>query len=149
MDFGLENFLLKLCNRTRLSNIGHTRGEMSNTYTFNFSTRGYHVYKDILEATVRKQLSCCKEPHNVHDVYAVAVVEEKNIVGHAPRLILPVCNLFITRGGTIDYEIIGPRRYSVDLPQGGLELPCKLFSGSSKDITKVEDLLKSTFYRLQ
>ena len=64
-------------------------------------------------------------------------------MGHVPRSLLPVCNLFITRGGTINCEITGPRRYSADLPQGGLELPCKLlFSGSSKDITKVENLLK-------
>ena len=116
---------------------------MSDTYMFNSSITGYHVYKDILEATVGKQLSCRKEPRNVHDVYAVAVVEEENIVGHVRRSISPVCNLFITRGGTIDCEITGPWRYSADLPQGGIEFPCKLlFSCSSKDITKVENLFK-------
>lgn len=89
-----------------------------------------------------KQLRCHREPRNIHDVYTVAVVEEENIVGHVARSISPVCNLFITRGGTIDCEITGPRQYSSDLPQGGLELPCKLlFSGSTKDIAKVENLL--------
>ena len=83
------------------------------------------------------------------DVYAVAIVEGDTVVGHVPRSISAVCYLFITRGGTIVCEIIdsiglstiygeitGARQYFADLPQGGLELPCKLlFYGSTKDIT--------------
>ena len=39
----------------------------------------------------------------------------------------------------------GPRRYSADLLQGGLEIPCKLiFSGIAKDIEKVTRLLRLT-----
>lgn len=38
----------------------------------------------------------------------------------------------------------GPRRYSADLPQGGLEIPCVLtFKGMPKDIEKVAKLLRS------
>ena len=38
-----------------------------------------------------------------------------------------------------------PRRYSADLVQGGLEIPCKLvFRGIAKDIEKVTRLLRST-----
>ena len=37
----------------------------------------------------------------------------------------------------------GSRRYSADLPQGGLEIPCKfIFTGISKDIEKVKKLIK-------
>ena len=37
----------------------------------------------------------------------------------------------------------GSRRYSADLPQGGLEIPCKLiFTGISKHIEKVKKLIK-------
>ena len=38
------------------------------------------------------------------------------------------------------------RRYSVDLPQGGLEIPCLLkFEGEEKYATKVKALVKYTF----
>lgn len=39
---------------------------------------------------------------------------------------------------------MGSRRYSADLPQGGLEIPCVLtFKGMPKDIEKVAKLLRS------
>ena len=37
-----------------------------------------------------------------------------------------MCSVFIRRGGSITCTVNGSRRYSADLPQGGLELPCKL-----------------------
>ena len=78
----------------------------------------------------------------MHDVYAVAVVEGDSVVGHVPHSISAACYLFITRGGNITCEISGSRQYSADLPQGGLELPCRLiFSGSAKEISKLENLL--------
>jgi len=46
-------------------------------------------------------------------------------VGHVPHLILTVCSIFIRRGGTIVCVVTGPRQYSSDLPQGGLEIPCR------------------------
>lgn len=40
-------------------------------------------------------------------------------------------------------KITGRRRHSKDLAQGGLEIPCILtFEGGSKDITKVEKLIR-------
>ena len=40
-------------------------------------------------------------------------------------------------------EVTGARRYSYDLPQGGLELPRKLiFSGPVKETSKVKRLLQ-------
>ena len=42
------------------------------TYIFHSAVWGYHVYKD---PVIGKQLSCREDRHNVHDVYAVAVVE--------------------------------------------------------------------------
>ncbi len=42
-------------------------------------------------------------------------------------------------------KITGRRRHSKDLAQGGLEIPCTLtFEGGSKDITKVEKLIKKS-----
>lgn len=43
-------------------------------------------------------------------------------------------------------KITGRRRQSKDLAQGGLEIPCILtFEGGSKDIPKVEKLIKKSF----
>ena len=49
-----------------------------------------------------------------------------------------MCTLFLRRGGTIHCIIMGDRKYSRDLPQGGVEIPCKLlFQGKPKEIKKV------------
>ena len=63
------------------------------------------------------------EAENRRDPFAVAVERSGVTVGHVPR---SICSMFLRRGGRIDCEITGARRYSEDLPQGGLEIPCKL-----------------------
>ena len=69
------------------------------------------------------------------DAYAVAVVRNGRTVGHLPRKLCRLCALFIRRGGSISCSVSGRRRYSSDLPQGGLEIPCVLvFKGESKEI---------------
>ena len=51
--------------------------------------------------------------------------------------------LFLRREGTIICEVTGTRRYSVDLPQGGLEIPCKLFfTAEALEVDKLHMLLK-------
>ena len=62
------------------------------------------------------------------------------LVGHVPRTISTLCSMFLLRGGRIEYEVIGARRYSRDLPQGGLELPCIL---TFIDISSKIEILKS------
>ncbi len=48
------------------------------------------------------------------------------------------------RNGTIYCEVTGIRCYSGDLPQGGLEIPCKLtFRGELKVVRKLKTLLSS------
>ena len=37
--------------------------------------RGYHVYQDLWDAAVRKQLPCERELSNYHDPFAVAIVK--------------------------------------------------------------------------
>ena len=48
--------------------------------------RGYRVYGADWEAPVGQILPCQREGGNIHDPYAVAVVEEGVVVGHAPAL---------------------------------------------------------------
>ena len=88
--------------------------------------RGYHVYKEIWEAATGEILICERELHNGRDRYAEAVKKSGTIIGYLPRKLTRVCSLFLRRGGTIICTVTGGRRYSADLPQGGLEVPCSL-----------------------
>ena len=83
-----------------------------------------------------------KESSNANDPYAVAVMKEDNVVGHVLRHISAACSLFIQKGGRVLCTVQASRRYSADLPQGGLEVPCTLrFSGAEKIVTKLRRLL--------
>ena len=46
-------------------------------------------------------------------------MKDETIVGHLPQRYLE-CALFLRRGGTIHCVITGGRRYSRDLPRGGV-----------------------------
>ena len=106
--------------------------------------RGYHEYQSIWSAVVGEELPCRIELSNPHDLFAVAICKSDIVVGHVPRRISSICSSFLRRGGTISCKVAGPRRYSADLPQGGLKIPCKLiFTGITKDIEKVTRLLRS------
>ena len=103
--------------------------------------RGYHIYQLIWDASVGEMLQCKSERHNSHDRYAISVTKNEDTVGHLPRKLSRMCTLFLRRGGTIHCTIMGGRRYSRDLPQGGVEIPCKLlFQGKPKEIKKVVKL---------
>ena len=107
--------------------------------------RGYHVYRDVWTPSVDEELRCRREPFNTADPFAVTVVKEDTIVGHVQSKISTICSLFLRKNGTILCQATGSRRYSEDLPQGGLEIPCTLkFQGSAKDVDKVKKLIEST-----
>ena len=73
----------------------------------------------------------------------MAVIRGSVTVGHVPQNISSICSVFLQRGGYITCRINGSRRYSEDLQQGGLEVPCLLtFHGITKDVTKAEKLAK-------
>ena len=102
---------------------------------------GYHIYKEIWEAATGEVLTCEREPLNPKDRYTVAVKKGGTVVGHLPRKISRICSLFLRRGGTIDCIVIGGRKYTEDLPQGGLEVPCYLLlKAKPKEISKVKKL---------
>lgn len=104
--------------------------------------RGYHVYKDIWEAAIGEELLCERETRNTKDRYAVAVKKDGTVVGHVPRKISHLCSIFLRRGNIVCC-VPGRRRYSADLPQGGLEVPCVLrFTGQSMDVQKLKKLIK-------
>ena len=112
--------------------------------------RGYHEYKSIWEnPSEDDELICEREVGNPRDTHAVAI--KKSIaggcctVGHIPRKISSICSIFIRRGGAIYCIASGHRRYSSDLPQGGLEVPCTLtfVTKDNKDGQKTKKLIES------
>ena len=83
---------------------------------------------------------CEREPRNSTDRYAVAVKKDGTIIGHLPRKISRVCSLFL---GVIRCTVSGTRRYSMDLPQGGLKTPCVVkFEANAKELHKLKLLIK-------
>ena len=92
-------------------------------------------------------LTCRRETGNIEDPYAVAVIKDENdateaVVGHVPRRISTMCSMFLRRDGVIVCTVVGPKRYSADLVQGGMEIPCKyLFTGKEDIVGKLQKLL--------
>ena len=74
--------------------------------------RGFHIYKNIWEPVIGEELQCSLDDGNLHDPFAVAVVKNGFTVGHL-------------RQGAISCVVIGFRRYSSDLVQGGLRYHVK------------------------
>ena len=110
----------------------------SSTLERNCCVCGYHIYHSIWDVTVGEELLCERKLTNLHDRYAIAVIKDENVIGHLPQKISCVCSLFLQRGGSIICRVIGTRRYSADLPQGGLEIPCtSLFEAKIKEIKKL------------
>ena len=95
-----------------------------------------------MSSTVGEHLICEREMLNPNDRYTVAVMKDDIVIGHLPRALSCTSSLFIARGGAITCIVSGPRRYSADLSQGGLKVPCKLkFSSTCKEIAKLKSLL--------
>ena len=121
------------------------------TFSVESMIHGYHEYKCIWESpSPADHLFCQREIGNPHDTHAVAVMGSVAgaavaTVGHVPRKISAICSIFIRRGGTIICVVNGARRYSVDLPQGGLEIPCvlKFTAKIQSEAAKTESLLVS------
>jgi len=75
--------------------------------------RGYHVYKDIWEAAVGKELASVREPNDTHNRYAVGVKRRGIFIGRLPQ---KLCSLFLRWGGAIFCAVSRGRKYQVGLP---------------------------------
>ena len=91
-------------------------------------------------------LPCVREIGNCHDPYAIAVRKGGIVVRHLLRKISCICSIFIRRRGEIHCTVIDSRRYSADLAQGGMEIPCTLtFKIADKhESEKAHKLINST-----
>ena len=86
-------------------------------------------------------LPCTRELGNTHNIFAVKVTKDGETVGHVLRRLARPARF--SNGGVISCEVIDPnRRYSRDLAQGGLEIPCKFkFQGNQQLVDKAKKLL--------
>ena len=91
------------------------------TFEIDSCIRGYHANGVIWTPSVGELLSCERKMANTEDPYAVAV-RRRSTVDHVPRRMSAACVLFLEREGTISCTVTGSRRFSADLPQGGLHL---------------------------
>ena len=99
-----------------------------------------NVWSSVLD----EELPCQRETGNISDPFAVSVLKDGVIVGHVPRKISSICSLFLLRNGSIICHVSGHRRFSEDLPQGDVEIPCTMiFEGDAKRTTKAKDLIES------
>ena len=103
--------------------------------------RGHHVYMQEWTPFIAEKLECEREEASEQDPYAVAIVKRTagrrtKIVGHVPRRI-STPGLFLQRSGNIKCTITEARRYSSDLLEGRLEVPCTLLL--------VDSSLRNTF----
>jgi len=95
-----------------------------------------------------ESLTCTREKGNRHEIFAVAVKkDDSTTVGHVPWEISCICNLIIRDGGLLHGSVTGSRRYSCDIPERSMEIPCDcIFSGSAllteKTIGHLKELQK-------
>ena len=84
----------------------------------------------------------CGHAGNIYDLHTVAMNKPgTGIVGHVKREISAPCNVFLLGGGVITCIITGNHQYSLDHPQGGLDVPCQLvFKGTKNMLTKIKQL---------
>lgn len=105
------------------------------------------MYADIWTPSVGEVLICERESGNPSDLYAVAIKKGGEVIGHVPRKMSAACSLFLQLGGTLHCEVTdNHRRYSSDLPQGGLEIPCKFVfqcEVNKRLIPRVQKLVQS------
>ena len=84
------------------------------------------MYKKVWAAVVEESLVCEREPENASNRYAVAVKKELSQEICLKRYRGCVRCFCDGEVATIEYTVRGRRKYSVDLAQGGLEVPCSL-----------------------
>ena len=78
------------------------------------------MYKAIWNPEIGEELEVLPENNNKHDLYAVSVLKNGDIVGHVPRELSKTIKFFLgTPGSSVSCRITGRRKKGL-----GLEVPC-------------------------
>ena len=97
-------------------------------FTVQCCIRGYHTYQAQWNAEVGAKLSTAPDTRPaalVEDKYAIAVKHDEQTVGHVPKFLSKLTFFFLKHDGKAIIKVNGPKRYSVDLKQGGMEVPAQ------------------------
>ena len=71
-------------------------------------------------------------------------------VGHVPKFLTKLTFFFLKNGSKLHNTVIGPRRYSVDLKQSGLELPADFcFTSLNEKLLKWKKMKEKTLEEVQ
>ena len=117
-----------------LSNISEAIpiSKCSGLFSFNSYICGIHAYKQNWDQSLGRRYACATEEKNEHDEYAVAVVNDDEVVGHIP-LRLRSCVFLKLAGSQMEIEVSG--KYVNRGAGCGLEIPCKYHvSGQEKAV---------------
>ena len=98
--------------------------------------RGYHTYQSQWNAEVGAELGAVPDTRTtalVKDKYAIAVKNGEQTVGYIPMFLSKLTFFFLRYDGKVSIKVNGPRSYSVDLMQGGLELPAEFTFQTSNE----------------
>ena len=90
--------------------------------------RGYHTYQAQWNAEVGAKLNTAPDTRPaalVEDKYAIAVKHYEQTVGHVPKFLSKLTFFFLKHCGKVIIKVNRPKRYSVDLKQGGMEVPAE------------------------
>ena len=87
---------------------------MAISFEYDSVIRGYHIYKEIREASHGEMFDCVRETGNRFDPFAVAVIsEDGKIIGHVPKLISAAASLFLyilsLGARRVEETIVSPR----------------------------------------
>ena len=90
--------------------------------------QGCHIYQTQWNADIRAKLNTVpktKPGALVEDKCTSAVINNHNgkTVAHVPKFLTKLTFFFLKDGSRLHITVTGPRRQSVDLKQGELELP--------------------------
>ena len=100
--------------------------------------REHHVYKSVWSPSIGEIFPTVIEAGNAHDAYAVAIIKDTTMVGHAPREVSRMFYFFLQHGGSITAKVTGHRKFG-----HGLEVPCcYTLTGKPKYIKQAKKLLK-------
>ena len=96
----------------------------SGLFSFNSYILGFHAFKQNWHPVLGRRYSCITEEKNEHDEYAVAVVNDDEVVGHIPLRLSKMMSMFLKLTDS-HMEVERTGKY-VNWGAGyKLEIPCK------------------------
>ena len=120
--------------------------DKANSFSFNSYARGYHAYMKIWNPIDGEVLVCTRETDNPHDNYAVSIIRNSYVVGHAPLGLSKTFSNFLSLPASTMLCIVTGKR----LNRGaglGLEIPVMYQTrGHEKPIQWLEKLSPRVFY---